>query len=152
MTEIRPGWLPEQLYPFDLKTIKLADGNVVYVDEGAGPTLLFVNAGMWSFVFRDVITRLRDEFRCVTLDFPGYGLSPELEKDLEIRGPGEFFGRKQSGLPELQLASLTDLEMLEIAREEAQVLFDDDPDLEKPEHHLLKENVMEFWQSAGDVS
>lgn len=37
--------------------------------------LLFVHAGLWSFVWRDAIVRLRDDFRCVTLDFPGHGLS-----------------------------------------------------------------------------
>jgi pimeloyl-ACP methyl ester carboxylesterase len=46
------------------------------MDEGSGPTLLFVVAGAaWSFVFRDLIGRLREEFRCVAFDFPGAGLS-----------------------------------------------------------------------------
>ncbi len=74
------------------------------------------------------------------------------EKDLEIRGPGEFLGRRQSGLPELHLASLTDMKMLEMAREEAQALFEVDPYLEQPEHQLLREQVVELWQQAGDVS
>ncbi|MCI0393578.1 MAG: ATP-dependent DNA helicase RecG [Chloroflexi bacterium] len=74
------------------------------------------------------------------------------EKDLEIRGPGEFFGRRQSGLPELQLASLMDMQMLQLARQEAQALFEVDPTLERPEHRLLQEKVAEFWQEAGDVS
>ncbi|HEX6385295.1 MAG TPA: ATP-dependent DNA helicase RecG, partial [Anaerolineae bacterium] len=74
------------------------------------------------------------------------------EKDLEIRGPGEFFGRRQSGLPELRLASLLEMNMLEIARAEAEKLFAADPSLEQPEHHLLKERLGQFWQDAGDVS
>jgi len=74
------------------------------------------------------------------------------EKDLEIRGPGEFFGRRQSGIPELRLASLMDIEMLEIAREEAKMLFETDPNLEKPEHLILQANVEKFWYEAGDVS
>jgi ATP-dependent DNA helicase RecG len=74
------------------------------------------------------------------------------EKDLEIRGPGEFFGRRQSGLPELHLASLLDMKMLEIAQAEAADLFAADPMLEKPEHHLLRESVAKFWRDAGDVS
>jgi haloalkane dehalogenase len=49
---------------------------VHYVDEGSGPTLLLVSAGQWSFMFRDLILRLRPNFRCVALDFPGCGLSP----------------------------------------------------------------------------
>jgi ATP-dependent DNA helicase RecG len=74
------------------------------------------------------------------------------EKDLEIRGPGEFLGRRQSGLPELKLASLTDMRVLELAREEARVLYEADPYLEQPEHQLLQEKVAVLWQQAGDVS
>ncbi len=74
------------------------------------------------------------------------------EKDLEIRGPGEFFGRRQSGLPELHLASLLDINMLEIAQTEAADLFAADPNLEKPEHELLQKSVAKFWEQAGDVS
>jgi ATP-dependent DNA helicase RecG len=74
------------------------------------------------------------------------------EKDLELRGPGEFLGRRQSGLPQLHLASLTDMEMLLIAREEAQAIFDVDPYLEQPEHELLRERVADLWNQAGDVS
>jgi ATP-dependent DNA helicase RecG len=74
------------------------------------------------------------------------------EKDLELRGPGEFFGRRQSGLPELRLASLLDMEMLQIAREEATKIFAVDPQLEQPEHHLLRERMSQFWEKAGDLS
>ena len=74
------------------------------------------------------------------------------EKDLEIRGPGEFFGRRQSGLPELRLASLLDMNMLALARAEAEKMFAVDPNLEQPEHRLLKERVERFWADAGDVS
>lgn len=72
------------------------------------------------------------------------------EKDLELRGPGEFFGRRQSGLPELQMASLLDLRLLERAREEAYMLFAIDPLLEKPNHKALHERVAQFWEQAGD--
>ena len=74
------------------------------------------------------------------------------EKDLEIRGPGEFLGRRQSGIPELRLASLSDLGVLQIARKEAQSIYKVDPYLEQPEHQLLHERVDELWQRAGDVS
>ncbi len=73
------------------------------------------------------------------------------EKDLELRGPGEFFGRRQSGLPELQLASLLDMELLEITQKEARALFADDPLLAKPEHQLLQERVARFWEEAADI-
>jgi ATP-dependent DNA helicase RecG len=74
------------------------------------------------------------------------------EKDLEIRGPGQFFGRQQSGIPELQLAGFLNMELLEVAREEAAALFASDPFLERPEHQLLQERVATFWAQAGDVS
>ncbi len=74
------------------------------------------------------------------------------EKDLELRGPGEFFGRRQSGLPELQLASLLDMEMLQIAQEEAMKLYEADPELQQEAHTQLRERVGRFWESAGDVS
>jgi ATP-dependent DNA helicase RecG len=74
------------------------------------------------------------------------------EKDLEIRGPGEFFGRRQSGLPELQMASLLDMNMLTIAREEALAIFEADPNLEEPQHQPLQEKIAAFWEDAGDVS
>lgn len=80
----RPGWLPHAQYPFTIRRHDRADGSVAVVDEGTGPTLLFVHAGMWSFVFRDVITRLRRDFRCVALDFPGFGLAPAAPRDLSI--------------------------------------------------------------------
>lgn len=77
----RPAWLPFEEYPFELRTLDLPSGNVAYVDEGKGPALLFVHAGMWSFVWREVMTRLRDDFRTVALDFPGFGLAGDRSDD-----------------------------------------------------------------------
>jgi len=73
----RPAWLPHDQFPFTSRFIDVDGHTAHYVDEGAGPTLLFVHAGpAWSFIFRGLIDELRDDFRCVTLDFPGSGLSP----------------------------------------------------------------------------
>ena len=74
------------------------------------------------------------------------------EKDLELRGPGEFFGRRQSGLPELKMASLLDLPLLKMSQKEATNLFVEDPDFSMPEHELLREQLSLFWQDAGDAS
>jgi ATP-dependent DNA helicase RecG len=74
------------------------------------------------------------------------------QKDLELRGPGEFFGTRQSGLPDLKLAQVGDTPVLEQARAEAQVLFREDPDLSRPEHRLLARKLDQFWQQASDLS
>jgi ATP-dependent DNA helicase RecG len=75
------------------------------------------------------------------------------ERDLELRGPGEFFGHRQSGLPELRLASLLhDIEVLKMVQEDAAALFDSDPELALPEHQLLRESVEQFWAQAADPS
>ncbi|MDE3088050.1 MAG: ATP-dependent DNA helicase RecG [Chloroflexota bacterium] len=74
------------------------------------------------------------------------------EEDLKLRGPGEFFGTRQSGLPDLKIAKLSDVKILEEARSIAQDLFERDPGLVKPEHKLLSERVSEFWKGKGDLS
>jgi haloalkane dehalogenase len=58
-----------------LRRADILGHRIHYTDAGAGPVLLFVHAGMWSFVWRDVVAELSKDFRCVALDFPGSGLS-----------------------------------------------------------------------------
>ena len=66
------------------------------------------------------------------------------EKDLEIRGPGEFFGTRQSGLPDLKAANLLrDYKLLEIARRQAFALIEKDPSLTA--YPKLKRNLEDFW-------
>ncbi len=74
------------------------------------------------------------------------------EKDLELRGPGEFFGTRQAGLPDLRVAKLADMRLLGLAREQAQRLFGADPTLSAPEHRLLAQKVNRFWASTSDAS
>ncbi|TCK21954.1 alpha/beta fold hydrolase [Pseudonocardia endophytica] len=72
----RPAWVDDQLFPFESRFVTLDGHTVHYVDEGSGPTLLLLHGNpTWSFDYRDVIHALRDEFRCVALDYPGFGLS-----------------------------------------------------------------------------
>ena len=73
----RPHWLPWSAFPFQSRYADIAGKRIHYIDEGSGPALLLVSAGQWSFMFRDLIMRLRGQFRCLTLDFPGCGLSPD---------------------------------------------------------------------------
>jgi len=75
------------------------------------------------------------------------------QKDLEMRGPGEFLGTRQSGLPDLQVAQLADVRLLETARREAERVLDDDPTLASPRHGPLRERLRAFWkQGTGDIS
>ena len=71
------------------------------------------------------------------------------QKDLELRGPGDFFGTRQSGLPNLRMADFIDRNMLETARREAIQLLKADPRLEQPEHAALAAQVARFLEKAA---
>ena len=71
------------------------------------------------------------------------------EEDLKLRGPGEFFGTRQSGLPDLKMARLSDVALLELARSEAIELFEVDPDLEKPENQPLGAELARVWKHTS---
>jgi haloalkane dehalogenase len=73
---VTPAWLPRDLYPFESRHLEVDGPRVHYVDEGSGPTLLLLHGNpTWSFLYRDLIKGLRDDFRCIALDYPGFGLS-----------------------------------------------------------------------------
>ena len=78
------------------------------------------------------------------------------EEDLRIRGPGEFLGLRQWGLPEFRAANLLrDADLLGQARQEACALLEQDPSLTQPEHQALKAAILRRWHSnlaLGDVS
>jgi pimeloyl-ACP methyl ester carboxylesterase len=69
--------IPRTVFDADHKFVDLPSGaRVHYVDEGQGPTLLFLHGNpAWSFQWRDLIHGLRGSFRCIALDYPGFGLS-----------------------------------------------------------------------------
>lgn len=72
------------------------------------------------------------------------------EKDLELRGPGDFLGKRQSGLPDLRMAQLSDVATLVLARDAAQAYFAEDPDLVREPQ--LAEQVARFWRGEGDIN
>src|SRR6185312_12169818 len=74
----RPAWLPTSAWPWQTYTLNHGQGRIAVTDAGQGPTLLFVHVGSWSFVWRDILLRLQNNFRCVTVDAPGCGLSDRL--------------------------------------------------------------------------
>ncbi len=87
----------------------------------------------------DLIEKIQDGFQLA-------------EEDLKLRGPGEFFGTRQSGLPDLRMAKLSDVKLLELARAEAIRLFEQDPGLRSPEHGLLAKELARVWQAGGEWS
>ena len=71
------------------------------------------------------------------------------EVDLELRGPGDFFGTRQSGLPNLRMAHLSDRQLLESAREEASRVMTLDPKLKLGKHKALAAQVARFLESVS---
>jgi ATP-dependent DNA helicase RecG len=75
------------------------------------------------------------------------------EEDLAIRGPGDFLGTRQSGLPDFRIASIIrDARILNDAKEDAFALAARDPFLEKPEHQILREILIWKWQGKLDLA
>jgi ATP-dependent DNA helicase RecG len=91
----------------------------------------------------------RERLRIIEQTDDGFTLA---EEDLRLRGPGDFFGTRQSGLPDLRMARLSDVALLELAREEALRLFSQDSKLEQPEHHLLAQEMSRVWQRGEEPS
>lgn len=70
------AWPSRQSYPFTSRFVDVHHQSVHYIDEGRGPLLLFLHGNVtWSFLYRHLIRRLANHFRCVALDYPGFGLS-----------------------------------------------------------------------------
>ncbi len=71
-----PSWLDRSLFPFTSRFLNI-DGNTIhYIDEGSGPTLLLLHGNpTWSFLYRHIVRKLSPHFRCIALDYPGFGLS-----------------------------------------------------------------------------
>ena len=108
-------------------------------------------AESWCFLVSDnqsenVQKRLK--FLCSTTD--GFAVA---QYDLETRGPGDFFGSRQHGLPTLQIADLmNDTRTLHAAQAEAVAMLADDPLLEAPEHALLDQQVQQMFEKAGAMN
>lgn len=74
----RPSWLVENVWPFETRALEVEGSRIAVTDVGKGPVVVFVHTGFWSFIWRDVILRLANDFRCVCFDAPGTGRSYRL--------------------------------------------------------------------------
>lgn len=91
------------------------------------------------------ITKKRLQIMCKTTD--GFKIADE---DLRLRGPGDFFGSRQHGLPELRIAGmLEDMVTLQQTKQAAQTIFEADPLFEKEEHKQLKNSIDRLFKKAG---
>ena len=108
-------------------------------------------AESWCFLVSDNASesvQKRLKFLCSTSD--GFAVA---QYDLETRGPGDFFGSRQHGLPTLQIADLmNDTRTLHAAQSEAAALLTEDPLLERPEHALLARQVEQMFDKAGTMN
>ena len=74
------------------------------------------------------------------------------EKDLELRGSGEFFGTKQHGIPEFKIANLfEDIEILKSVQSVAIKIMEDDPELEKEKNIKLKKQIEEKYKDRIEI-
>ena len=108
-------------------------------------------AESWCFLVSDNTAesvQKRLKFLCSTSD--GFAVA---QFDLETRGPGDFFGSRQHGLPTLQIADLmNDTRTLHAAQSEAAALLAADPLLESPAHALLAAQVQQMFDKAGPMN
>jgi pimeloyl-ACP methyl ester carboxylesterase len=82
----RPAWLPHERWPFPTAALITPVGRIAVTDVGSGPTLLFVHVGSWSFIWRDLLLELSPQYRCITIDAPGSGLSSHPDSPVSLRG------------------------------------------------------------------
>ena len=102
-----PPFKPDQrLFPFESKWFDSRAGRVHYVDEGAGDPILFLHGNpTWSFLYRGIIIRLKQKYRCIAVDYPGFGLSEAPENYGYT--PGEHAGIVRDLVQHLDLKNLT---------------------------------------------
>ncbi|MCG6955547.1 MAG: alpha/beta fold hydrolase [Gemmatimonadetes bacterium] len=80
MPHIPPFQPDRRLFPFESRWLETEVGPVHYIDEGEGEPILFLHGNpTWSFLYRGIVIRLRKKYRCIAVDYPGFGLSARPE-------------------------------------------------------------------------
>ena len=91
----------------------------------------------------------RERLRALCATNDGFQIA---EEDLRLRGPGDFFGRRQHGLPQLKVADFaSDVALLRQAKEAAEELVAADPSLMQPEHRALLRRVKKMFQEEPEI-
>ena len=91
----------------------------------------------------------RERLRALAATNDGFRIA---EEDLRLRGPGDFFGKRQHGLPQLKVADFaTDVALLKEAKGAAETLVERDPDLSHPAHRLLKERIQKMYEEHSEM-
>ena len=89
----------------------------------------------------------RERLKVMTRTGDGFRIA---EEDLRLRGPGDFFGRRQHGLPAMKMADLScDMALLQEAQAAARRLLEEDPDLALPQHRLTRRRMAELFDEAA---
>lgn len=133
----------------------------VGVDVAAANVMVIMHAERFGLAqlhqLRGRIGRGKDDATCVLVASPGNPIAQQrmdvltktsdgfkiAEEDLRLRGPGEFFGTRQHGLPELKVADLIeDFDLLRLARRDAFAMIEEDPDLSAPHHQQLRRELI----------
>ena len=102
-----PPFVPDpRLFPFQSRWLDSSAGRVHYIDEGVGPPILFLHGNpTWSFLYRGIVIRLKPRYRCVAVDYPGFGLSERPES--YDYTPAEHAGVVRELVRALDLTELT---------------------------------------------
>ena len=91
----------------------------------------------------------RERLRVLSKTADGFKIA---EEDLKLRGPGDFFGQRQHGLPQLGIADLAgDVRLLKQAQQAAEELLRSDPGLQRPEHGALLARVRRLFAENPDM-
>jgi ATP-dependent DNA helicase RecG len=124
---------------FGLAQLHQLRGRIGRSDQDAVCILVATGGGPIARRRLEVLEQTTDGFRIA-------------EEDLRLRGPGEIFGTRQHGLPELKVASLVDdFELLREARRDAMAIVREDPDLSAPHHQQLRREVQRAYAGKLDL-
>ena len=91
----------------------------------------------------------KERLKLMTETDDGFEIS---EKDLEMRGPGDMFGMRQHGLPQMRLSDLVKhADMLGIIKDETKIILNNDPDLKAPENRMFKNKIEKMFKSVSKI-